>query len=383
MSETSDSQEKTLEPTEKRLEDARKEGRILTSKDFFVFTTLAVGLALIFCIIQLSNFILNDFQKFFILDNNIIYLEDHKKNIELAFIISIKYLAIFCIPLLFVVFGTQFILTGRLNFSLKAAEFKGSKINPIQGMKKILSTRAIAELTKSVLKILFLIGVCGFVLFNYLDNLVGLGKVELEVGLSNSSEAFFMVVGSALIPLSLIAAFDVVYQRYELMKQLKMSHQEMKDELKQTEGSPEVRQKIRQLQRAVSDKLEEQRKSLGKVPEATAIITNPIHFSVALKYEMGTKGAPIIISMGRGYLANEIKKLGIESKISIYESPVLARALYFSGKIGEEIAEELYTAVATIFAFIYREKQGESLDKPNIDIPNHMRFNESGQKEHA
>ena len=158
-----------------------------------------------------------------------------------------------------------------------------------------------------------------------------------------------------------------------------MSRQEQKDEFKQTEGSPEVKQKIRQKQIQASMAASEQRKSVENVSSATAIITNPTHFAVALRYIVGEPGAPEVIAMGRGKVAQDIIEAGKNHSITTYRSPLLARALFFTSEIGKEISDKLYNAVAVALAYIYRIDRGEIVEEPEIDLPEDMRFNEKGQ----
>ena len=158
-----------------------------------------------------------------------------------------------------------------------------------------------------------------------------------------------------------------------------MTKQEVKDEYKQTEGSPEVRAKIRRLQMESATKSAKQQEALQNMDKATAIITNPTHFAIALKYEVGQIGAPEIIAMGKGILAKRIIELGSEKNITSFRSPMLARALYFTGEIGEEISEKLYNAVAIALAYVYKLDRGEDISRPEIDVPEDLRFNEHGQ----
>ena len=157
-----------------------------------------------------------------------------------------------------------------------------------------------------------------------------------------------------------------------------MTKQEVKDEYKQTEGSPEVRAKIRRLQMESATKAAKQQEALENMGNATAIITNPTHFAIALRYEVGQFGAPKIIAMGKGLIAKKIIEIGIEKNITSFRSPLLARALFFTGEIGEEISEKLYNAVAVALAYIYKLDKGEDIDVPEIDVPDDLRFNENG-----
>ena len=202
---------------------------------------------------------------------------------------------------------------------------------------------------------------------------------NLNSSLNTLKKLFPILLISSLIALAAIAAIDYFWQRHQHIESLKMTRQEQKDEFKQTEGSPEIKQKIRQKQMEASMDSAKQRKSVENVSNATAIITNPTHFAVALKYIVGEPGAPEVVAMGRGIVAQDIIKKGKEKNITVYRSPLLARALFFTSEIGKEISEKLYNAVAVALAYIYKIDKGEILDEPYIDIPEDLRFNENGQ----
>ena len=160
-----------------------------------------------------------------------------------------------------------------------------------------------------------------------------------------------------------------------------MTKQELKDENKQTEGSPEVKAKIRRMQMEKSRESGKQREALDNVSNATAVITNPTHFAVALKYNPGEVGAPTILAMGQGIIAQQIIKRANEHKVTVFRSQLLARALYFTGEIGQEISDRLYNAVAVALAYIYRIDQGEPVEEPDITIPDELTFDEFGNVE--
>ena len=157
-----------------------------------------------------------------------------------------------------------------------------------------------------------------------------------------------------------------------------MNRQDIKDEHKQTEGSPEVKAKIRRLQYETVKKAAKQAESIENVNEASAIIVNPTHFAVALKYDVGSVGAPKVLAMGRGRIAEKIIEKGKESKIFIFRHKFLARALYFTSELGQEISDKLYTAVAIALAYIYKVNNGEDILEPEIEVPNDLIFNEDG-----
>ena len=159
-----------------------------------------------------------------------------------------------------------------------------------------------------------------------------------------------------------------------------MTIKEVKDEHKDTDGSPEVKQRIRKLQNEISNRAATQTAALENVKDASAIITNPTHFAVAIKYEVGESGAPVILAMGRGMIAEKIIKLAGDNNITVFQSPLLARALYFTGEIGKEISENLYSAVASVLAYIFKIERGEETDYPNFEIPDEMAFDEYGKK---
>ena len=187
------------------------------------------------------------------------------------------------------------------------------------------------------------------------------------------------VLGMLLIILAIIAMIDYFWQRHTHIQSLRMTKQEVKDEYKQTEGSPEVKAKIRRMQMETAANAGRQQAALDDVPDATAVITNPTHFAVALKYEVGSSEAPKILAMGRGNMAHQIIERANGADVTVFRSPLLARALYYTGEIGAEIAEQLYQAVAVVLAYLYRVDKGEVLAEPEVEIPESLRFTENGQ----
>ena len=280
--------------------------------------------------------------------------------------------------MLIVVLATQFAV-GGINFAPKAVNFKGSKINPISGLKRMFSLKSLVELGKNLLKVFLLVGTAVVVLYHLMPGILRITDGSLKSGLEHIQNAFPILIGAFLIGLLVIATLDYFYQRYEHLQSLRMTKQEVKDEYKQTEGSPEVRAKIRRLQMESATKAAKQQEALENMDEATAIITNPTHFAIALKYEVGQIGAPKIIAMGKGLMARRIIQLGSEKNITSFRSPLLARALFFTSEIGEEISEKLYNAVAVALAYVYRLDRGEDVTEPEIDVPEDLRFNENGQ----
>ncbi len=374
-----ESQEKTQDPTARRLEKAKEDGKVLTSKEAFVFSSMFMGVLLFY----LSPILLDDFLK--ICKSLFSFgpeLAGGKSPLEsLAKVVKffIQVFLIFSIPLLIISIITQFIV-GGINFSIKSIYWKFEKINPIKGLKRIFSIKGLVELIKAILKVTLLGFVSYFVLINYLPDLINLTTANIFSAVNRLTSFFPELALCLLLVLAFLAIIDVIYQKYDFIKQLRMSHQDLKDEYKETDGQPEVKQKIRKLQAQAAMKTRKEATSVDNLDEATAIITNPTHFAVALKYEVGDSKAPIIISKGRGKNAELIIKKGKELQIGTMQSPKLARALYYTCEIGNEIMSQLYNAVAIALAYIYKVDKGEKVEKPEIDIPNDMIFDEYGRK---
>jgi flagellar biosynthetic protein FlhB len=376
--ENQDGQEKTEEPSQRKINKAKEDGKVLTSKEMFVFTSIAASLVFMYAISFFGKSLLFEWGDLFVLSDPA-GLDDMltKKPLQALFYIM-KFGLLIGSPMLIVVLATQFAV-GGINFAPKAVNFKGSKINPISGFKRMFSLKSLVELGKNLLKVFLLVGTAVVVLYNLMPGILRITDGSLKSGLEHIQNAFPILVGAFLISLLVIAVLDYFYQRYEHLQSLRMTKQEVKDEYKQTEGSPEVRAKIRRLQMESATKAAKQQEALENIGEATAIITNPTHFAIALKYEVGQIGAPKIIAMGKGLMAKRIIQLGSEKNITCFRSPLLARALFFTSEIGEEISEKLYNAVAVALAYVYRLDRGEDVTEPEIDVPDDLRFNENGQ----
>ena len=376
--ENEDGQEKTEEPSQRKIEKAKEDGKVLSSKEMFVFTNIAMGLVLMFAFFLVARQYLFEWADLFVFDSDIKLddLYNIKSNYALWYYLKVSLL--FGSPIFIVTLGTQ-LAVGGINFAPKAMSFKGSKLNPIKGFKNIISMKSLVELGKSILKVCLLMGTATYVIYLYLPTIIRISDGNLNSALYTLKKLFPLLLIASLIALATIAAIDYFWQRYQHIESLKMTRQEQKDEFKQTEGSPEVKQKIRQKQMEASMASAAQRKSVENVSEATAIITNPTHFAVALKYIVGEPGAPEVVAMGRGNIAKEIINRGKEKNITVYRSPLLARALFFTSEIGKEISEKLYNAVAVALAYIYKIDKGELVDEPQIDIPEDLRFNENGK----
>ena len=378
--ENQDGQEKTEEPTQQRLQKAAEDGQLLTSKEMMVFTTLAMGLLLFMGLAPFFDIGLGAWSQLFVIDavENLDTLGLAK--IRYGFWLVILATLILGVPLLIITVLTQ-LAVGGLNFSNKAYNFKPNKINPLSGLKRIFSVKGLVELGKAVLKVVLLFSIGALVILQQLPSIIQLSASSLGQGLGRVAELFPYLVGALLIALLIIGAIDYAWQRHSHKKSLMMTLKEVKDESKQTHGSPEVRAKIRRMQMEKSQESARQRDALDNVGSATAVITNPTHFAVALKYTAGQAGAPEVVAMGRGPMALQIIDRAKDARVTTLRIPMLARALYFTSEIGGEIAEGLYNAVAVILAYVFRIDSGESMDMPELTLPPELRFDENGNPE--
>ena len=376
--ESQDGQEKTEEPTSRKLEKAAEEGQVLSSKEMFVFTGIIMMFGLVYLIPYFSQMLLSYWAMFFDWSD----IVNDKKSIldilyyALRFIVTIIFFI--SIPMFLVVVLTQ-IAVGGINFAPKALQFKGKKINPIEGLKRMFSQKALAELVKAILKVLLLFGLTAVVVYERLDDMIQLTERELSQAVIVMGQSFPQLLFVLLVGLAIIAAIDYFWQRHIFIQGLRMTKQEIKDEFKQIEGSPEVKAKIRRKQMEASANAAKQASALNDVKDATAVITNPTHFAVALKYEVGSKGAPTILALGKGAMAKAIMERAEQANITLFRSPLLARALFFTGEIGQEISDKLYTAVAVALAYIYKIDRGEFASEPEIIVPEDMQFDEYGE----
>jgi flagellar biosynthetic protein FlhB len=378
MAEEDDSQEKTEDPSQRKLDKAKEDGQVLSSKEMFVFTGIAMGWALISSIPFYGQNMLNIWSDLFILDHpemlETLWM-NKVKSIFWSFILLILFTGV---PMLIVVLLTQ-TAVGGINFAPKAIAFKGNKLNPIKGLGKIFSIKGLVELGKSLLKVILLFSIGGLFIALYMPQVLPLAQSTLNQSLEVMLWGFQFLLGAMVVALFIIAVIDYFWQRHTHMQSMRMSKKEMKDEMKQTEGSPEVKSKIRRMQMEQSQQSSRQREALEDVGDATAVIVNPTHFAVALRYVADEGGAPVILAMGKGVLAERIIERAKEHHVTIFQSPLLARALYFTGNIGAEISEKLYNAVAVVLAYIYRVDRGEIMPEPEVVLPQDMMFDEHGQ----
>ena len=374
-----DGQEKTEDPSQKRLDKAKEDGEVLSSKDLQVFMTMSMGVALIYALYlflppRIGHWIA--FFEFGSLDQLNSYIMTRMGDAMAIFIVIS---AIVGLPIMLTVLATQGALSGGINFAVKSMQFKGNRLNPLSGFKRMFSVNGLVELAKAVAKVLLLTAAFATVIWLILPVLLNLLSTNLTSALAESFSALMLSLGASLVVLAIIAGIDLAYAIHKHTKKLKMSPQELKDEHKQSEGSPEIKSRIRRLQMEASRRASEQGAAVEQARDATAIITNPTHFAVALKYIPGEMKAPVILAMGRGKIAERIIAKGEESEVTIFRSPLLARALYFTSEIGQEINDGVYTAVAAVLAYVFRLDRGETPPEPMFEIPSELQFDEFGK----
>ncbi len=353
MAENENGQEKTEEASQKRITESREKGQVPRSRELNTFLIMIVAsLAFMFIGNVIIADILKILKKGWSLSRDQIYDTAYMPRLFMEYIFDgIILLTPFALILVCIAVIAS-IMLGGWNFSIKALAPKFSKMNPITGMKKVFGTQGLVELLKAVGKF-FIIGSVGVCLLYWQGaEFLALGVKSLDVALANLGSQitlFFFLLCCSLI---LIAIADVPYQLWQNKKQLKMTIQEVKDEHKQADGNPEQKAHIRVVQREMA-----QRRMMEKVPTADVIITNPTHYAVALKYNIDSMAAPILVAKGGDELAMKIRSIATENHIPLLSSPMLARAVYYHTEVDKEIPMGLYTAVAKVLAYVFQLKK--------------------------
>ncbi len=353
-------QEKTEDPTPKRLKEAREKGDIPRSKELATTLVLlaAVGSVIVFGS-QLANSMLGMMESNFVLDRQAVF--DTNKmfsHFGLSTWEAIKGLAgVFSVLLIAALIGP--IALGGWNFSGQAIAPKGSRINPLSGIKRMFSLKSLIELFKAVAKFSLVGGFAILILWNIRSEILALSTFEARPAIDAALDIIIWVFMALSAVLILVAVVDVPYQIYDYTQKMRMTLQEVKDEYKNTEGKPEVKGRIRQLQREMA-----QRQMMKDVPEADVVITNPTHFAVALKYDGEVRGAPILVAKGADFIAFKIREIAEEYDVPVLSAPPLARAIYHNTEIDEEIPAGLYIAVAQVLAYVFQLKRSKQYQEP-------------------
>jgi len=368
MAENQDGQEKTEEATPKRQEEARNKGQVPRSREL---TTMAMLLMAAIAMTFMGERMVAQLGGIMRLGLAVerAKIFDPWSVIEL-FGQAVSLGILLMLPFLVLMVATALaapVALGGWAFSTEALAFKFDKLNPVTGLKRIFAARGVMELVKALAKFL-LIGLIGaLLLWYFLPQLMGLGREDPAVGLAHAGQILsrsFVILSASL---ALIAAIDVPFQLWDHAKNLKMTRQEVRDEHKNTEGKPEVKAKVRTMQREIA-----QRRMMSEVPKADVVITNPTHYAIALRYDADKMAAPVVVAKGVELVASQIRTVAVANKVPIFEAPPLARALYYSTEIDQQVPAGLYLAVAQVLAYVFQLRatvRGGPVPVPPEDIP--------------
>jgi flagellar biosynthetic protein FlhB len=367
--------EKTEKPTAKRLSEARSNGDILQSRELSTALVVMAGCAWLAAtgpdFIGAIKQMLSDGLSFGTSD--ISNFSPRERALHL--------LAVVAVPVGGVVLATAVAaiaapaMLGSLGFRTGAIKPKLGKLNPVTGMKRLFSLNGVIELGKSVAKVLLIGSIGGYILWSRLGEIRVMGKAGIQESIGQAGSLFILVILSLAASLFLLAAVDVPVQIVQRMKRLNMTKQEVKDEHKDADGNPQVKNAIRS--RMHKNFTASMRKG---VEEASVILTNPTHFAVALRYHPGRDAAPVVVARGSDELAAAIRELAHEKSKPVLQYPELTRAVYFTSQVGQSIDERLFVAVATVLAFVFRieNSMASEMDRPHVDLPEAMRFDADG-----
>lgn len=371
MAESDSGQDKTEEPTGKRLADARKKGQIPRSRELNTTIMLIISAISFFYVGGFfGGELLTMMRSDFMLDREHIF----DKQAMLAGFVedglhSLKMLAPFFVLTIITAFIGPLVL-GGWNFTMSSMAPKFSKMNPASGIKRMFGPNGGIELLKALAKVILLGSLGTILLWTLSDEILNLSSLPIETAIIEGGRLMlweFLALSAILL---IVAGIDVPYQLYSHKKKLKMTLKEIKDENKETQGNPEIKGKIKALQREAA-----MRRMLQDVPNAAVVLVNPTHFSVALRYDEDNDYAPVMVAKGEDHMAFRIREVAEEHGVPIFSAPPLTRAIYFSTEIGEAIPSGLYIAVAKILAYLFQLKQATGAgpaqaEKPSdIEIP--------------
>ena len=352
MAEHDSDQERTEQPTPKRLEEARKEGQVPRSMELSTAAVLLVAGGALRMFGAGAGVSLAE-----VMRSALTLSTDRSLDARLAvptLATDIVHAFVACAP----IFGLTLVAAlaaplalGGWNFSVEALAPDFARLDPIEGAKRLVSLRGAVELAKAFAKFVVVAGVAVLVLRDEAPKFLALGGEPLSTAIAQAAGLIADALLYMACPLCLIAAADVPWQLYQHHKQLRMSREEIREEMKESEGSPENRMRIRRVQRDLL-----KRRMMHEVPKADVVVTNPTHFAVALRYEESRMRAPRVVAKGADLIAARIREIATEHSVPVFEAPPLARTLYHNVEIGAEIPAALYAAVAQVLTYIYRLK---------------------------
>jgi len=373
-------QEKTEEPTSRRLEQARERGELPRSPDF---GGAMVVMALCAVIAFIGETIYQDIaglmkQSFTFTRGQIDDLDNLPTTLGwsiLEGLWTVKWL--FLVALVVALLAAA--VNGGFHFSAKAAAPKGSKLNPLNGLKRMFGTQALMGVLRNLMKFAAIAGVLVALLWQRREEIVAMSRDSLERMVADGASLALTIFTLISAAVAAIAILDVPYQRWSYLRRLRMTKQEVRDEMKDIEGRPEVKQQIRRKQRELS-----RGRMLDKVKQADVVIVNPTEFAVALEYDEERSGVPILLAKGKGEVARAIKERAGQAGVPEVSAPPLARALYYTTELDEPIPEGLYRAVAAVLAYVFRlSALSSDLERPEFqqpEVPETFQYDEFGQR---
>jgi flagellar biosynthetic protein FlhB len=342
--------DRTEQPSAKRLEDARSRGEVPRSRELAMTAVVIAGAAVL---LGGGSYFAEGLERLFELGLTVpreaLFDAERLPRALLAGLdAGIRLLLpIAAATIVAAILGS--IALGGWSFSTTALTPNFSRLNPLTGLGRIASVNGLVELLKALAKFAIVAAVAGLLLWRFGGDFLALGTLTLEAAIARAAWLIGVCLTGLAASLLLVAAADVPFQFWQHRRQLRMTKQEARDELKETEGRPEVRSRIRSLQRALAN-----RRMMADVPKADLVAMNPSHYAVALRYDAKTMKAPRVVAKGADLIAFQIRRVAEANKVPIFEHPQFARALYFTSEIGEEVSPRLYVAVAQVLTYIYQ-----------------------------
>lgn len=369
-----DLQERSEEATPKRLRDARERGQVPRSRELNTFAILLVAAAAMLLLGPLLiNGLLSDMARGFAPSGDTRADPTQLPAQLLSAMLDALLLLAPLFALLMVTAALMPMALGGWTLSSRALGAQWERLDPVKGLGRVFSVKGLVELLKSLAKLAFLGGLAAAWLWSQAEHFLALGSATFPDGLGEGAMLVLISFLIAALPMAAVAAIDVPFQLWDHARQLRMSRKELKDEMKETDGSPELKARIRRQQQELAG-----RRMMSRVPQADVIITNPSHYAVALIYDPATMRAPLLVAKGVDRVAMHIRDIGRAHAITRVEAPVLARALYWNGRLEEEIPAALYLAVAQVLAYLFHLRETDALgdDAVVIDdlpVPAHLR----------
>jgi flagellar biosynthetic protein FlhB len=379
MSDGSD-QDKTEQPTARKLNKAREDGQVPRSSELPAAVIVIGALTMLlmtgsWLVSRLATVFANGFVFDRTTINKPLLLPAHFGDQLLSSFITVMPIMVFTVIAAIVASG----VTGGYLFSLQAVAPKGSKLSLMSGLKRNFGPHAAVELGKAILKFSLVSAVLWWSLMSNMDDLIRMGHMGLEPALSAAGAMIMKSTLLVALSLAVIALIDVPYQKYSFNKRMRMTKQEVKDEYKQMEGSPEVKAQIRRRQREMANS-----RMMKRIKDADVVITNPEHFAVALEYDPTGDGAPIMVAKGSDHMAALIREEAKAHGVYLFEAAPLARAIYFTTEVEQQVPEDLYHAVAQVIAYVFSLEAASPMNppqaKPRVKVPPSMLFNPDGSR---